>query len=337
MNVAVLAMGSWGTALSKVLAENGHQVSAWARDPELIAALRRDHENKKYLPGVALPATIEFMTDRAKALRGAEVAVLAIPTQQLRRVYQDMVEAGEIDPSVILVNVSKGLEMQTGRTISQIVHEMTPHARFCCLSGPSHAEEVGKCFPTAVVAAAEDLEIAKTIQDLFSNSYFRVYTNDDVVGVEISGALKNIIALAAGIVDGLGFGDNAKAALITRGIHEITKLGLEMGARRETFAGLAGVGDLIVTCMSMHSRNRRAGILIGSGKTLDESVRSIGMVVEGAYTCKAVNDILSAYDVEMPITRELYRVLYEGRNAADALAELMRRDKKHETDCAPKA
>ncbi len=332
MKVAVIASGSWGTALSMVLAANGHDVVTWARDEKQIKEILRTRKNEKYLPGLVLPDGIDFTNDISKAVEGAQVILFTVPSQHYRNTLQMMLDRNLINSDMILVNVSKGIDMETLETPSQITSRLLPEAKFVVLSGPSHAEEVALKLPTALVSASKSREHAEFIQDIFSNEFMRIYTNPDVIGVEISGALKNIIALGAGISDGLGFGDNAKAALITRGINEIAQLGLAMGAEADTFKGLAGVGDLIVTCTSMHSRNRRCGILIGKGKKLQEAIDTIGMVVEGAYTVKSAYRLKEKYNIEMPITTELYRVLYEDKNAREAVLDLMTRSKKHEMD-----
>lgn len=332
MKITVIAAGSWGTALSMVLCENGHDVKVWARGIDQINEINRTRKNEKYLPGIIIPETIEFTSDKTIALKDAEVVLFSVPSQQYKSTLKDFYDNGLITKQSILVNVSKGIDMDTLETVSQITERIIPGAPFVVLSGPSHAEEVAQKLPTALVSASKSREAAECIQDLFSNDYIRVYTNPDVVGVEISGALKNIIALGAGISDGLGYGDNAKAALITRGIREIAILGIAMGASAETFKGLAGVGDLIVTCTSMHSRNRRCGILLGEGHTLTESIEKVGMVVEGAYTVKAAYALKNKFELEMPITSELYKVLYEDKNAREAVNHLMTRQRKHEMD-----
>lgn len=332
MKIAVIASGSWGTALSMVLDANGHDVVTWARDEKQIEEILRTRKNEKYLPGLVLPDGIDFTNDISKAIKDAKVILFTVPSQHYRNTLQMIIDRQLIEPDMILVNVSKGIDMETLETPSQITMRLLPEANFVVLSGPSHAEEVALKLPTALVSASKSREQAEFVQDIFSNEFMRIYTNPDVIGVEISGALKNIIALGAGISDGLGFGDNAKAALITRGINEIAQLGIAMGAEADTFKGLAGVGDLIVTCTSMHSRNRRCGILIGNGKNLQEAIDTIGMVVEGAYTVKSAYQLKEKYNIEMPITTELYRVLYEDKNAREAVLDLMTRRKKHEID-----
>lgn len=332
MKVSVIGMGSWGTALAKVLSENGHQVIGWLRNQEQCDAIKQTHENERYLPGILLPHDIECSTDLAYALEKTEMIIFAVPTQSFSKMLQRIIEEQLMPPSAILVNVAKGIEISSLHTISQIIQECSLSNPYVVLSGPSHAEEVGKKCPTAIVAASTDENAAICVQEVLSNDYMRIYTGHDVLGVELSGALKNIIALAAGVLEGMGYGDNAKAALITRGIHEIQKLGMVLGAQRETFSGLAGVGDMIVTCMSEHSRNRRCGILIGQGVCFEQAVEQIGMVVEGAYTCKAAYALMQNYGVEMPITTELYRVLYENQAVDQVISRLMRRKRKRELD-----
>lgn len=332
MKITVIAAGSWGTALSMVLDENGHDVKVWVRSNAQVEAIEETRKNEKYLPGVLIPETIKFTSDKSDALSDAEVVLFSVPSQQYKSTLEDFVSLGLIHKDHILVNVSKGIDMVSLETVSQITASLLPEVPFVALSGPSHAEEVALKLPTALVSASKSRVAAELIQDIISNDYIRVYTNPDVMGVEISGALKNIIALGAGISDGLGYGDNAKAALITRGIKEIATLGIAMGASMETFKGLAGVGDLIVTCTSMHSRNRKCGMLIGQGHTLNESIEAVGMVVEGAYTVKAAYTLSQKYELDMPITKELYRVLYEDKSARDAVNHLMSRQRKHEMD-----
>ncbi len=332
MKITVIAAGSWGTALSMVLNENGHNVMVWARGKEQIDQINLTHKNEKYLPGVSISENIRFTSDKVEALKDAEVIVFSVPSQQFGKTLASFVDEKLINKETIIVNVSKGIDMETLETVSQITERILPGATFVTLSGPSHAEEVALRLPTALVSASKSRVAAECIQDLFSNDFLRVYTNPDVIGVEISGALKNIIALGAGVSDGLGYGDNAKAALITRGIREIAILGIAMGANAETFKGLAGVGDLIVTCTSMHSRNRRCGIMLGEGQTLSEAIEHVGMVVEGAYTVKAAYVLMKKHGLEMPITNELYQVLYENKNAREAVNHLMTRQRKHELD-----
>lgn len=326
--ICVIGGGSWGTAISKLLSENNMDVTVWFRDKKKAEDVKSSRENSKYLPGIVIPDEISITDDITESIGTSDIIVIAIPTQQVRNVlalYKDVIAS-----KTILVNLSKGLEKDTLLRISQICKEILPDNKFVALSGPSHAEEVALRMPTTVVAASEDSEAAKKIQDVFMNDYFRVYTNSDVIGVEIGGALKNVIALAAGISDGLGFGDNTKAAIINRGIQEISRLAESMGADKLTFLGLSGIGDLIVTCTSMHSRNRRAGILIGKGLTKEEAVKEVGMVVEGIITTHAAYNLANKLSIEMPIVNELYAILYEGEKASETVKKLMQRDKKDE-------
>ncbi len=328
-NVVVLGGGSWGTALARLLANKGYNVKMWLRDKEQVKLINDSRENKKYLPGVDLPENL-VCTDSLDIFEDTDFIVSAVPTQSCRSVFKkikDKVKSGSI-----VVNVSKGLEIGTLYRISEIVEQELPNCSYGILSGPSHAEEVGLDMPTAIVASAEKRDVAEKIQDVFMTKRFRVYTNPDLIGVEISGALKNIIALAAGISDGFGYQDNTKAALMSRGFIEITKLGLKIGASGPTFSGLAGMGDLIVTCTSMHSRNRRAGILMGQGLTSQKASEEIGMVVEGMKTTEAAYELSKKYDVDMPITNELYNVIFNDGNVQEALERLMTRSKKFEME-----
>lgn len=331
--VAVLGAGSWGTALAAVLATNGHDCTLWSRRAEQAAEIVDHHTNEQYLPGAVLPGSLKADHDLAKAVSGASVIVMAVPTKGIREVCRAL--NAVLDRPVLFAHVSKGIEPDTHKRISEVMEEELDEAvceGIAVLSGPSHAEEVIRNQPTTVTAAAKDMEHARRVQDLFMNQDFRVYTNDDVVGVEIGGALKNVIALAAGVTDGLGFGDNAKAALITRGLAEITRLGVAMGANPLTFSGLSGLGDLIVTCTSVHSRNWRAGNMLGKGKSLEEVLDSMGMVVEGVRTTKAAHQLSVECGVPMPITEALYAVLFEGEKPREMVDLLMGRMKKHETE-----
>ena len=331
--VAVLGAGSWGTSLAIVLAENGHDTLLWTHRKEQAEEISNQHRNAKYLPETILPENLNATDDMEKAISHAEIVVMAVPTKGIRETCKKMLKI--LDKKVLFIHVSKGIEPNTLLRISDIIKEEIP-AEFIeeivVLSGPSHAEEVVLHHPTTVAAACEDIVAAERVQDLFMNQYFRVYTNKDVIGVEIGGALKNVIALAAGAVDGLGFGDNAKAALITRGLAEISRLGVKMGANPLTFSGLAGMGDLIVTCTSVHSRNWRAGHMLGKGYTLDEILEQMGMVVEGVRTTKAAHQLAEKYDVSMPIAEALYSVLFEDKNPRQTVEELMLRVKKQELD-----
>lgn len=328
--VAIVGAGSWGTALSVMLAKKGIEVSLWVREEEIYRQIKEARENTRYLPGVPIPPGVIPTRSLDEALKGAQLTVLAVPSQYVRGMARQV--APFISAGQVVVNVAKGFEVDTLLRLSQVIEQEIPSARVVVLSGPSHAEEVGRDIPTAVVSASYKKEDAELVQDVFMGPNFRVYTNPDVIGVEVGGALKNIIALAAGINDGLGFGDNSKAALITRGIAEISRLGQAMGAHPLTFAGLAGIGDLVVTCTSMHSRNRRAGILIGRGKPLAEALESIGMVVEGVTTCKVAYRLAQRYGVSMPITQQLYQVLFEGKDPREAVSQLMLRGRTHEME-----
>lgn len=330
MNITVLGAGSWGIALTRLLALNGHALTVWSIDPEEIAMLNEYCEHKTKLPGVILPGSVTFTTDMEKAVSGAEMLVMAVPSPFIRSTSEALKPYYDKD-SQMVVSVSKGIEDSTLMRLSEVIEDEIPGARVVALSGPSHAEEVGKSMPTTVVAAAKEYELAKTVQDAFMNEdFFRVYTSPDIVGVELGGALKNVIALAAGIADGLGCGDNTKAALITRGIVEIKALGEKMGGQAETFSGLSGIGDLIVTCASIHSRNRKAGYLIGQGKTYTEAMDEVKMVVEGVYSAKAALSLAKKYAVSMPIVEMVNKILFEDFPANKALTMLLNRDKKDE-------
>ena len=329
-NIGVIGAGSWGIALALLLSNNGHQVTVWSIIEDEIKMLKENHEHKDKLPGIKLSETIEYTTDLATAVTGKDLLVLAVPspfTRGTSKMMKEFVKEGQI-----IVNVAKGIEENTMKTLTEIIEEEIPQACVCVLSGPSHAEEVGRGLPTTCVVGAKEENTATYIQEIFMNKVFRVYTSDDVLGIELGGALKNVIALAAGIADGLGYGDNIKAALITRGISEISRLGVVMGGRKETFGGLTGIGDLIVTCASMHSRNRRAGILIGKGYTMEEAMAEVKMVVEGVHSAKAALQLAQKYQVELPIIEQVYAVLFEGALAKDAVDVLMGRQKKSELD-----
>ncbi|CEG22591.1 Glycerol-3-phosphate dehydrogenase [NAD(P)+] [Planococcus massiliensis] len=330
--VSVYGAGSWGTALSFVLAQNGHDVLLWTHRAEQADEIN-EHSNEKYLKGIELPERLKATSDLAETVRHSKVLVLAVPTKAIREVCAKIKE--NLTEKVLFVHVSKGIEPDSLKRISEMIREEIPEQwveDVVVLSGPSHAEEVVLEHPTTVTAACENTASAEFVQDLFMNQYFRVYTNTDVIGVEIGGALKNIIALAVGITDGLGYGDNAKAALMTRGLAEIARLGVKMGATPLTFSGLSGVGDLIVTCTSPHSRNWRAGNMLGKGKTIEEVLEEMGMVVEGIRTTKAAFQLAKAYDVPMPITAALYAVLFEEESTNEAAEKLMGRMKKNEME-----
>lgn len=326
--IGIIGAGSWGIALSKLLADNGHKVTVWSVIQEEIDMLKVKHEHVDKLPGVKLPDSIDYTTDLREACDDKSVIVLAVPSPYTRSTAASMKEY--IPDDRIIVNVAKGIEENTLYTLSMIIEEEIPQAKVTVLSGPSHAEEVGRGLPTTVVVGAKEQATAEYLQNIFMSDVFRVYTSSDILGMELGGALKNVVALAAGIADGLGYGDNAKAALITRGIAEIGRLGMAMGGKFETFCGLTGIGDLIVTCASMHSRNRRAGILIGQGKSYDEAMAEVKMVVEGVYSAKAAMGLSRKYGVDLPIIEQVNEVLFNGKPAKDALSALMGRDRKDE-------
>ncbi|MBR1508939.1 MAG: NAD(P)H-dependent glycerol-3-phosphate dehydrogenase [Eubacterium sp.] len=328
MNIGILGAGSWGIALARLLNLNGHEITVWSIDPEEIAMLKEYCEHKTKLPGVILSGTTTFTTDLEMSIKDKELLVMAVPSPFIRSTAKSA--APFVSDGQIIVNVAKGIEEDTLKRLSEVISEEIPNARVAVLSGPSHAEEVGKSMPTTVVVGAHDEELAKNVQDVFMNDFFRVYTSPDMVGIELGGALKNVIALAAGIADGLGCGDNTKAALITRGIFEIKNLGIKMGGNPETFSGLSGIGDLIVTCASVHSRNRKAGFLIGQGKTYSEAMDEVKMVVEGVYSAKAARALAEKYNVSMPIVEAVNRVLFEDYPARKALNKLLTRDRKDE-------
>ncbi|TYR82578.1 NAD(P)H-dependent glycerol-3-phosphate dehydrogenase [Priestia megaterium] len=332
--IAVLGAGSWGTALGFVLAENGHDVRIWGHRQAIIDQINSVHQNEKYLPGVELPSSIKGYTSIQEAIQGVETIILAVPTKAVREVLQSLVQVAT--RPLTIVHVSKGIEPDTLLRISEMIEQEVASDLLkdvVVLSGPSHAEEVSRRQPTTVTSSSKNMKAAEKVQDLFNNQqYFRVYTNPDVIGVEIGGALKNIIALAAGITDGLGYGDNAKAALMTRGLAEIARLGSVLGANPLTFSGLTGIGDLIVTCTSVHSRNWRAGHMLGKGHNLEEVLENMGMVVEGVRTTKAAYQLAKKYNVKMPIAMALYEVLFNNVSAKDAVDSLMSRTKTHEME-----
>lgn len=332
-SVTVLVAGSWGTALACVLADNGHRVTLWTRNADQAREINERKRNSKFLPEGQLPEGLAATADLPAALAEAEAVVFVPPSSAMREVARSA--APYINSGTLVVHATKGFESESLKRMSEVLAEELgrPADEIAVLSGPSHAEEVIDRHPTTVVVASGAIEIAEAAQDLFMNdAYFRVYTNPDIVGVEIAGAIKNIIALGAGLSDGLGFGDNAKAALITRGLAEIGRLGAAMGANALTFAGLAGVGDLIVTCTSRHSRNWRAGSMLAQGLGLEETLRRMGMVVEGVRTTQAAQKLAKRYDVEMPITNELFKVLFEGKAPSEAVGALMGRVRTHEIE-----
>lgn len=326
--VGVIGAGSWGTALAKVLHTNGNHVTVWSIAEAEIAMLKEHHEHLEKLPGVKLSEDMLFTTDMKEAIEEKEYLILAVPSVFTRSTAKMM--APYVTEGQVIVCVAKGIEEATLMTITDVVEEEIPAAEVAVMCGPSHAEEVGRELPTTVVAGAHKQAVAEGIQDIFMNEVFRVYTSPDVLGMELGGSLKNVIALAAGMIDGLGYGDNTKAALITRGISEMSRLALKMGANAETLNGLTGIGDLIVTCQSKHSRNRKAGMLIGQGYTMQQAMDEVKMVVEGVYSAKAAIALAKKYEVDMPIIEEVNKVLFDNKPARDGVNELMLRDKKSE-------
>lgn len=327
-NVGVLGAGSWGTALCVLLHENGHQVTVWSVDKAEVEMLREKREHETKLPGVRIPQDILITNDMEEAIKGKDFLVLAVPSPYTRATAKKM--RPYVAEGQIIVDVAKGIEETTLMTLSRQIEEEIPQADVAVLSGPSHAEEVGRKLPTTCVIGAHSRKTAEYLQSQFISRIFRVYTSPDMLGIELGGSLKNVIALAAGIADGLGYGDNTKAALITRGIAEIARLGIKMGGKLETFTGLTGIGDLIVTCASVHSRNRKAGYLMGRGKSMEEAMKEVKMVVEGVYSAKAAAKLAKKYDVSMPIVEQVNAVLFEGKNPAEAVDELMLRQLKTE-------
>ncbi len=319
--IAVIGAGSWGTALAVLLSNNGHDVTVWY------------HNNKAEIQDVKIPAEIKYTQDLKEAVTGADIVVMAVSSTHVRAT------AAQIRPYIengqIIVDVAKGIEEGTQMRLSEIIEQEVPQADVAVLSGPSHAEEVGRGIPTTIVVGAHIEKTAKYIQDIFMSDVFRVYISPDILGIEIGAALKNVVALAAGMADGLDYGDNTKAALITRGIAEISRLGMAMGGRAETFYGLTGIGDLIVTCASMHSRNRRAGILIGQGKSMQEAMDEVKQVVEGVYSTKAAMQLSDKYNVELPIIAQVNEILFNGKAPDEAVCDLMLRDRKTENPLIP--
>jgi len=331
MRIAVLGAGSWGTALAVLLADNGHEVTIWSYREQYAETIRSRHENPSFLPGITIPASVVATSNLPLAVRSAGVIVAAVPSQYLRSVISGL--EGALPDSVVLVNVAKGIENGTLLTMSEMLRRVLPSlpmAKIATLSGPSHAEEVSRKIPTTVVVAASDLSTATLVQKIFLTPYFRVYASTDVRGVELGGALKNVIAIAAGIIDGAHLGDNTKAALMTRGLAEITRLGSALGADPRTFAGLSGIGDLMVTCMSNHSRNRHVGVEIGRGRKLGEILEEMVMVAEGVATTRSAYDLAQANGIEVPIITEVHRILFEGKDPLKACYDLMTRDPKGE-------
>lgn len=332
-SVSVIGAGSWGTALAMVLADNGHRVKLWARRQEIVDEINSKQSNERYLPEVQLPGGIYATANLVEAIEGQDDILIVMPSSGFRETVKQL--APLLHEKARLLHATKGFDMNTLSRMSEVMLEEIPHlsrSQVAVLSGPSHAEEVSHRSPATLVVASHAQETAEHFQDLLMNSYFRVYTNPDVVGTELGGALKNIIALGVGLSDGLQFGDNARAALMTRGLMEISRLGIKLGAAQMTFAGLAGVGDLIGTCTSRHSRNWRAGYQLGQGKSLEEVLASMGMVVEGINATRAAHQLAARYDVEMPITSAIFDVLFEGKSPRSAVEDLMGRGRTHEME-----
>ena len=333
MTSGVLGAGGWALAIAILLNNNGHEVTVWSKVEAEIEGIRRDGENKKCLAGVKIPESINLTLDMKKVATESELLVMAVASPFVRSTSKELAEHGI--PSLKIVNVAKGIEEATLYTMTQVIKSEIPDATLAALSGPSHAEEVSRGIPTTCVVGADKKEFAEYVQNVFISEVFRVYISPDVLGIEIGAALKNVIALAAGVADGVGSGDNTKAALITRGIHEIARLGVAMGGKLQTFYGLSGIGDLIVTCASMHSRNRRAGILIGQGKTMQEAMDEVHMVVEGVHSAKAAYALSQKYNVEMPIVYEINQVLFENADVKESVRDLMLRVNKIENSDLP--
>ncbi len=329
-NTAIIGAGSWGTALAVLLAHNGHEVTVWSILENEVEMLSREREHKEKLPGVVIPDSIQFTTDLEYASAGKDMVVMAVPSPFTRSTAHNM--APYIGQDQLIVTVAKGIEEDTLMIQTEIIEQEIPQAVTAVLSGPSHAEEVGRGLPTTVVVGAKSKEIAECVQSYFMDEVFRVYTSPDILGIELGGSLKNVIALAAGMADGLGFGDNTKAALITRGIAEMGRLAVAMGAKAETLNGLSGIGDLIVTCASRHSRNRKAGMLIGQGYSMQEAMDEVHMVVEGVYSAKAAIALSKKYQIDMPIVEQVNQVLFHGHSAKEAVHDLMLRQRRSESD-----
>lgn len=331
--IGIMGAGSWATALALLLVQNGFSVDVWSRRANLVEQVNQDRENKRYLPGISIPAGISFSNHLEQVVQGSRALIFCVPSHSFRPTLRLALPV--LNKETLVINAAKGIEEESLLRMSEVFMEEIGSQSirgYVALSGPSHAEEVGKGIPTAVVVAATDLKASQLAQDMFMSKYLRAYTNPDIVGVELGGALKNIIALGTGICDGLGFGDNTRAALMTRGLAEITRLGIVQGANPLTFAGLAGVGDLIATCTSQHSRNRRAGYEIGKGKNMDEAVDSVKMVVEGIRTTRAARGLAVRSKVEMPITEQMYQVLFEAVDPCTAVGCLMSRGPTHEME-----
>lgn len=330
MKISVLGAGTWGTALAILLSNNGHDVILWSKLQKEIEGLSADRAKIPNLPGAVLPDDIRLTYVLSEAMETPDIIVSAVASPYTRETAQAV--SRFVTPGQVIVNVGKGIEEATLYTLTEIIADEIPTADVAVLSGPSHAEEVSRLIPTTCVVGAKSLKTAKMIQDAFMSDTFRVYTSPDVIGIELGGSLKNVIALAAGMADGLGFGDNTKAALMTRGIAEISRLGVKMGGRIETFSGLSGIGDLIVTCSSIHSRNRNAGFYIGQGMSVKEAMDKVAQVVEGVYSAKAALALAKKYDVEMPIVEQVNHILFDDKPVKDAVSDLLLRDKTHESD-----
>ncbi len=327
-NVAFLGGGSFGTALGILLANKGYEVSIYDRKKSVVDDININRKNDKYIKNLNIPKNVTAYNDLDETIKNAKFIVLSIPSHAIRTVSRSL--KNKISEDVVIISIAKGIEEGTNLRLSEVIEEELPNNKVVILSGPSHAEEVAFDIPTTVVVSSKNLEAANEVQDLFISKNFRVYTNDDLIGVEVGGAVKNIIALAAGVCDGIGYGDNSKAALMTRGMAEIVRIGMKLGGNSETFLGLTGMGDLIVTCTSPHSRNRRAGFLIGKGKSTEEAIEEVGMVVEGIKACKAFYDLKEKLNVEMPITDVLYKILFQNKDPKYAVVDLMEREKKKE-------
>ena len=331
--IGVIGAGSWGTALAILLNENGNVVTLWSHRESEAEKIRQTHEHASKLPGIRIPEQITVTSDLEQATCGREILVLVVPSNCVRETCAKL--AGIVASGTVIVSASKGIEESTLKRMTDIVEELIPQSVAAVLSGPSHAEEVARGLPTTCVIGAREEETARMLQKLFMSPVFRVYISPDMLGIELGGALKNVIALAAGIADGMGYGDNAKAALITRGMVEIGRLGIKMGGKPETFSGLTGIGDLIVTCASMHSRNRRAGILLGKGYTMEEAMREVNMVVEGVYSTRSAVRLAQKYDTELPIIEQVNKILFEGKDPKEAVSNLMLRDSHQENSLIP--
>lgn len=332
-NISIMGAGSWGLAIALLLNRNGHQVIVCSSSKEKVAQIEKEREHKLFLPGIKIPTDIKFTTDIEYAVTQSNIIVLTVASPYVRNTSHNM--APYVKEGQIIVNLSKGIEENSLLTLYQVIEQEIPQAVVTVLSGPSHAEEVGKGIPTTCVIGAHKKSDAEFIQNIFMSDVFRVYTSPDILGISLGGSLKNVIALAAGMADGLGYGDNTKAALITRGIAEVARLGLAMGGKLQTFSGLSGIGDLIVTCGSMHSRNRRAGILLGKGYSVDEAMKEVQMVVEGVFCAKAALLLANKYQVKMPIVEQVNEILFHSKKASEAVSELMLRDKTRESSDLP--